>query len=173
MHIDLSNRQSDVDLSDFCSQIEHIVSCVLEMEKKSGNFISIQFLSDSTMRRYHLKFFQDGTSTDCMSFPIDVEDLSPVQHLGEILVCPKTALRYVAKQKLPIDEVYKEIALYIIHGTLHLLGYDDISPQDRKIMRKKEAEAFLLLEKKGQIIWPSMQKETISESKDSHLKKRR
>ncbi|MGR3952000.1 MAG: rRNA maturation RNase YbeY [Chlamydia sp.] len=152
MQIDLINRQTDVDLSDFLSIVPTIVDIVLRIEEYDGSFVSIQFLSDSTMRRYHFRFFQDGSSTDCMSFPIDLEEVeldSAHRHLGEIFVCPKIALQFVRKQKLPIIHVYQEISLYIIHGLFHLLGYDDISPKERKIMRKKEAEALALLEKEN------------------------
>jgi probable rRNA maturation factor len=51
------------------------------------------------------------------------------------MVCPEVAYRYSSEKQL----VYlDELVLYMIHGLLHLCGYDDIDPQDRKVMRKKE-----------------------------------
>jgi probable rRNA maturation factor len=55
--------------------------------------------------------------------------------LGEVFVCPKTAIDFSEKHG---KDVYEETSLYLVHGILHLLGYDDIDPKDRIKMRKKE-----------------------------------
>ena len=56
--------------------------------------------------------------------------------LGDIFVCPKTAIDYAAKSG---QDPYLEVRmLYIVHGLLHLMGYDDIESQDRKRMRAAE-----------------------------------
>ncbi len=148
MNIEVTDRQKDVDLSEFIPLIKTIVESVLEIEKTSCDHVSIQFLSDSTMRRYHKKFFGDGSSTDCMSFPLDEDPSLPIRCLGEVLVCPKVALDHITKNP-EHGTLRSEIALYIIHGLFHLLGYDDIDVKDEKIMRKKEKEAINLLTKKG------------------------
>jgi probable rRNA maturation factor len=63
-----------------------------------------------------------------------------VSFLGDIFVCPATAISYVSSHGS--GEVYKETTLYVIHGLLHLLGYDDI--EDKDIVEMREAEAQLL-----------------------------
>ena len=146
LDIELIDRQSDVDLSVFIPLVRPIVEIVLKMEKTHANHISIQFLSDSTMKRYHKKYFNDGSSTDCMSFPLDEDPEDAIRCLGEILVCPKVALRHIHSNP-EHGTVYSEIALYIIHGLLHLLGYDDIEEKDEALMRKKETQAMSLIEK--------------------------
>ena len=54
---------------------------------------------------------------------------------GEIFVCPLAAIAYAKKQE---SRPYEETALYIVHGLLHLLGYDDLEEKAKKNMRKKE-----------------------------------
>lgn len=56
-------------------------------------------------------------------------------HLGEVFVCPEVAIEYAQQRGL---DPYLETTLYLVHGILHLIGYDDISPQERKKMRYQE-----------------------------------
>ena len=56
---------------------------------------------------------------------------------GEIIVCPSVA---VANAKTYGNAVNKELTLYVVHGILHLAGYDDHVPEDILRMRKKEQE---------------------------------
>lgn len=144
--VEITNRQKEISLITFLPFIPEIISATLSVEKTKAEYIGVSFLSDRTMRRYHLKYFNDPSPTDCMSFPIDGKDplSSEERWLGDIFVCPKVALCSAKKEKCSLE---KELALYIIHATLHLLGYDDIKKQDIKIMRQKEEEVFDFLRK--------------------------
>lgn len=71
-------------------------------------------------------FFQDPTPTDCITFPFDQK------FLGEIFVCPKVAKEYDPKKP------HLETTLYIIHGILHLLGFNDIEKKERAKMALKQ-----------------------------------
>jgi probable rRNA maturation factor len=70
-------------------------------------------------------------------------------YLGDVFVCPKQALVYAEEHEL---DAYREVTLYTVHGLLHLLGYDDIDPKDRTVMRAKEQKYMKLLEKTGNIL---------------------
>ncbi|MFY7842472.1 MAG: rRNA maturation RNase YbeY [Rhabdochlamydiaceae bacterium] len=101
--------------------------------------VSVYFVSERKISRLHEKFFQDPSPTDCISFPLDINS-----HLGEIFVCPKTAISFALENALdPLEETY----LYIIHGFLHLLGYDDLQPSDKKKMRYQEKVCLKILKK--------------------------
>ena len=106
-----------------------ILRSVLELEKASCELLSVYFVTEKKICELHQQFFDDPTPTDCISFPLNKE------FLGEVFVCPRTALHYVAKKG---GDPLREVALYLIHGVLHLLGYDDLEPAQRRIMRKKE-----------------------------------
>jgi probable rRNA maturation factor len=60
-------------------------------------------------------------------------------HLGEIIISFETARRDSGKQDISIED---ELTFLLIHGTLHLLGYDHEDPADGRVMRKKEDEIF-------------------------------
>lgn len=100
--------------------------------------VSIYFVSEKKISKLHDLFFQDPSPTDCISFPVDET------HLGEIFVCPKVAIQYASKRGLA---PYKETTLYIIHGLLHLIGYDDLEKKAKETMRKKEKSCMRHLER--------------------------
>ena len=97
------------------------------------------------LAKLHDQFFQDPTPTDCISFPLDQ------QHLGEIFVCAKTAVEYATKRNLP---PYEELSLYVIHGILHCLGFDDLEPSEKRIMRKKEKRCMALIKTQDLLLKP-------------------
>ncbi len=162
-HVDVINRQREVSFNAPAECIQKIVLTVLENESEHASTVSIHFLGDRAMRLYHKKFFHDASSTDCMSFPLDEQAKEgETRHLGDIFVCPLTALRYalaaVAKEdmkatlstKAAIEALFwSEVTLYIVHGMLHLLGYDDIDPASRSLMRRRERSAMARLQKRG------------------------
>lgn len=119
-----------------------IVKEVISYENQPCHEVTINFVTTQAISQLHADFFNDPTTTDCISFPMD-EETSPYRILGEIFVCPKTALDYAeAHDKDP----QQELILYVIHGLLHLMGYDDIDPKDRRKMRIAERRHIKHLE---------------------------
>ena len=57
----------------------------------------------------------------------------------EIVICPAVAAREAAKRSLPYS---REVVLYLVHGLLHAAGQDDLKPELKRIMRRKEAAAL-------------------------------
>lgn len=95
--------------------------------------ISVYFVTEKSIAKLHEQFFDDPTSTDCISFPMDNV------HLGEIFVCPSVAIAYAKKHNL---DPYHETILYVVHGILHLIGYDDLDPKSKKKMRAMEKKCM-------------------------------
>src|ERR1700733_15120426 len=143
MHINISNRQSALDLRGTRPQIKKLVHFVLDLERKSCDELSIFFVTDRVLRKMHKDFFNDDSPTDTISFPLDDS------YLGDLFVCPETACSYAALHGL---DPYKETTLYIVHGLLQLLGYDDTTPHVRLVMRKAEKRCMNALSKQGLIL---------------------
>ncbi len=102
---------------------------MLKLLKISTQELIIHFVTEKKICEIHKKFFNDPTPTDCITFPIDSHTL------GEVFICPKTAKIYAKEHRIhPQEELHR----YIIHCLLHLIGYDDIQPQERAKMRRKE-----------------------------------
>ncbi len=138
MKIHIANHQKELPLQK--SSVRKFVQSLLDYLGVDCEEIAIYFVSEKQISDLHGRFFNDPSPTDCISFPIDE------QSLGEIFVCPKTALSYAAKKGL---DPYEETSLYIVHGVLHLLGYDDLEEKARRSMRKKEKSCMRHLSKLG------------------------
>lgn len=113
-----------------------LVRGLLRFLKKSPEELSLYFVTEETICSLHQEFFDDPTSTDCISFPMDDT------YLGEVFVCPKVASEYAKKHQ---TSPYNELVLYIVHGILHLIGFDDIEQEDRLKMRQMEEHCFTYL----------------------------
>ena len=102
--------------------------------------LSICYVDDDAIRDLNARYLGRHDTTDVLAFPLDggpaPEGASP---LGEVVVSVETAIAEAARRGIPAEA---EIALYTIHGVLHLLGYDDHDPEDTKEMRRAEQEAM-------------------------------
>lgn len=99
--------------------------------------VTVVFVSDEEMRRLCRQFRGEDRVTDVLSFPADLPGV-----LGDIVVCLPQARRQAEEAGWATS---KEVALLVIHGTLHLLGHEDESEEGRRKMRQKEREVLSLL----------------------------
>lgn len=136
MKISIHNSQKDLTFSK--GSAKALVEQVLAFMKVNCDEVAIYFVTKKKISLLHDQFFQDPTPTDCISFPLDEK------HLGEVFVCPKVAIEYGRKHQI---DPLKETALYTIHGLLHLIGYDDLEPKAKRLMRKKEKSCMRHLER--------------------------
>ncbi|MBP7950454.1 MAG: rRNA maturation RNase YbeY [Verrucomicrobiales bacterium] len=84
--------------------------------------VEIVFVDDATIARVHGEFLNDPTPTDVITF-----------HHGEILISTDTAVRQAAENGQPLQ---RELALYLIHGLLHLNGHEDETAAGAEGMRR-------------------------------------
>ncbi len=139
MKVLVFDQQEDLPIQ--VESVKPVVKHLLSQEKQATDEVAVYFVSTEEIIRLHHEFFNDPSPTDCISFPLDQEEEGGGYHiLGEIFICPKTAVDYVLKSGEGInEECYRELTLYLIHGLLHLIGYDDIEQEDRLEMRAAEA----------------------------------
>lgn len=86
--------------------------------------IEFTIISDDEIAVVHAEFLEDPTPTDVITF-----------HHGEILVSADTALRQGAEHGQALNE---ELALYLIHGLMHLGGWDDHEPEEAAEMTRRQ-----------------------------------
>ena len=101
--------------------------------------LSIAFVTDEAIAQVHKVFMNDPGSTDVITFPADPK----MNSAGEIIVSVDHALDRAKELDEPFS---RELSLYLIHGWLHLAGYDDRSEEDRKAMRAAEQKAMMIVE---------------------------
>jgi probable rRNA maturation factor len=113
--------------------------------------LSIVFLRDAAMAKLHADFLSDPTPTDVITF----EGHPTLGVAGEICVSVDTAARYARRHR---GNFSRELLLYVVHGWLHLAGYDDRSPAKKRQMRAAEARALRLLAAAGRGVDFSLRK---------------
>ena len=96
--------------------------------------LSIALVDDAEIRRLNNQYLQHDYETDVISFVIDQSEDSIV---GQLIVSTETAGRLAAEIKAPTQH---ELMLYVIHGTLHLVGLDDTDLKSAREMRTAEAD---------------------------------
>lgn len=87
----------------------------------AGFSFSVCLLSDRAIRRYNQRFRHQDKATDVLSFPAGRSDGSTQGYLGDILISAETARQNARRYGLRLEE---EIKVLILHGLLHLRGYD-------------------------------------------------
>jgi probable rRNA maturation factor len=106
---------------------------VLNAEKRSNASISIALVDNATIRALNRKHLGHDWPTDVISFPLSAPD-EPVL-AGELVVSAEMAV--VAAADLGL-EPGDELALYVVHGLLHLCGHDDRDEADARLMRQRQ-----------------------------------
>ncbi len=99
--------------------------------------VSIAFVTDAASRRINQRFLGHDYPTDVISFPLGT-DL-----FGELVISAEFARREARERGIPVGE---ELLRYVAHGLLHLLGYDDHHPAERRRMwarQERELKAAL------------------------------
>ncbi len=135
MKISFQNRQKKVPLS--TGKIKNLVLKVLKGQgvKKSG-WINICFVDNPQIKKFNAKFLKTNASTDVLAFNLSNKKDKDVI-LADIMISTQMALKQARYFKTTLNH---ELSLYVVHGILHILGFNDHTPAQIKLMRKKESQ---------------------------------
>src|SRR5262245_18539078 len=110
-----------------------VVRAVLEGEGVAEADVSLAFVDNPTIHRLNKQFLDHDEPTDVLSFPLSEPTSRKLQ--GELVIGAEVALAQAGARG---HDVGAELALYVIHGLLHLCGHDDKGPADAQRMRQRE-----------------------------------
>jgi probable rRNA maturation factor len=105
---------------------------VLEGEGVADYEISLAFVDNPTIHRLNLRYLQHDEPTDVLSFPLSEGGRKLA---GELVIGAEVALAQARERG---HDVQAELALYVIHGLLHLCGFDDGDDEGAAAMRARE-----------------------------------
>lgn len=94
--------------------------------------LSLSFVDDDEIARLHERYLGEPGPTDVLSFPLGDADEDGVRIVGDVVVAPSVAAR-----NNPSDPA-GELRLLVVHGVLHLLGYDHEADGDRARMWERQ-----------------------------------
>lgn len=112
--------------------ISLLTSAMRELKLNSACDLNVGFIDDDFMTELHIKWMNEPGTTDVLSFPMDMpENESDVVVLGDIMISPLCA---AAQAKVVGHSVEHEIYILVIHGLLHIIGYDHAEVEEERIM---------------------------------------
>lgn len=146
--IDIANNQTTLPIDR--TAIRRAVRKTLTLESVANASISIAIVDDPTIHQINRDYLKHNFATDVISFLLEchggVESTDPASLRGigksiegEIVLSADTAIRMAEEVGWRPQE---EVTLYIVHGLLHLCGYDDLKKSEVAVMRRREREVL-------------------------------
>jgi len=139
-------RNSQKTMNVLPSSVEALAEFVLQREGAPQKEVSVLFVDDTEISELNARHLGRNGPTDVLAFPMSGEEhLNFHQEiLGDVVVSVERAISYAKEHELKTEN---ELSLYLIHGLLHLLGYDDVNETAARKMRRREKE---LLQEAGE-----------------------
>lgn len=138
--ISVSNRQRLQRLDS--AAVLHLAHSLLDHLQLTAD-LGIEFVGPKRMAQLNMQFLQHEGSTDVITFD---HGSSPSRLHGDIAICVADAVSQATEFRTTWPE---EVTRYVIHGILHLLGYDDLTPTQRRAMKLVENRLLKLAKRKG------------------------
>ena len=101
-------------------RVRELVNATLEAERVRDALVSVAFVGTDTISRLNRDFLGHPGPTDVISFGL-ARQASPSPVIGDIYICQRVAARNAKTFEVSLRE---ELARLVVHGTLHVLGYD-------------------------------------------------
>ena len=138
MEITIKNLQKKIRLRP--EPLKKIVRKILRREKAQAKEVSFCFVSSQKIRSLNRKFLNRAYTTDVLAFLLEEDP----PWTGEIIISTDAIKQNAFHFK---TDIAYEGTLYVVHGLLHLLGYDDQKPKQIRKIRAKEEELMQYLKK--------------------------
>ena len=131
IRIDVINEQTRVPVD--ADRLRAALHSIVTAHGKHRGTISLAVVDDPTIHELNRRYLEHDYPTDVLSFAFD-DDEDTIE--GEIIVSGDTAATTAGEYGWAAED---EMLLYVIHGGLHLVGFDDKSPADAARMRAQES----------------------------------
>ncbi len=117
--------------------LHRVAAHTLQAEGFTSGRLSVAVVGASAMATLHRRVLGQPGPTDALSFDLGTDH--PRGHVeGEVVVCADVARRRAARRGRSLQAARAELALYVVHGILHLAGYDDKTPAGFRRMHGRE-----------------------------------
>jgi probable rRNA maturation factor len=101
-------------------KVRRLVDATLRAERIRDAMISIAFVGAKAMAKMNERYLRHAGVTDVISFGMGRE-APGLPAIGDIYICPEVARRNARRHRVPVSQ---ELARLVVHGTLHVVGYD-------------------------------------------------
>ena len=135
MKVIIQNQQKKIPIQ--TQKIKKLITQVLKGEQvQESGWINICFVDNPQIKKCNAKFLKLNEVTDVLAFNLsDKKEKNVI--LADIMISAQEAHNQAINFKTAVDY---ELSLYVVHGLLHILGFNDQTPLQIKLMRKKESQ---------------------------------
>ena len=129
--------------------MKEALSVILGQEgiNEDGAEVSVSFVTPEEIKKLNSEYRNVDSVTDVLSFPqfenveelIDAEENTGVAELGDVVICMDRAKSQAEEFGHPLK---REVIYLFVHSILHLLGYDHMEEDEKKVMRAREEEVM-------------------------------
>lgn len=132
-HIQIANEQSRLSCDE--DELRDLVAAVISQEADVTGFdVSLAIAGEELTREVNSEFLDRTGTTDVISFTYRLDE---TRLEGEVIVNADEAIRRADETR---HGPWQELLLYVVHGVLHLLGYEDSTPELRQRMNERAVE---------------------------------
>jgi probable rRNA maturation factor len=137
MEVLFDNRQDRILLEKSTEElIEKVIETTLRMEGMTLDYeVSVSFVTNEEIRDLNKQYRNMDRETDVLSFPFDDDFETGTRILGDIVLSVEKAMGQAEDFGHSVE---RELAYLTVHSTLHLIGYDHLSEDDKLEMRQRE-----------------------------------
>jgi probable rRNA maturation factor len=132
VHVEVTNRQRHAKVN---RRLLRRLAQSAAADEWGDCALSVVVVGEDEIARLNRRFLGEDGATDVLAFPLSDADASSRPLVGEVVVSGERASVEGPARGLSAEE---EMALYVVHGVLHLAGWDDHDPAGRQAMRRRE-----------------------------------
>jgi probable rRNA maturation factor len=133
IHVDIDNACDAQDVPDNASFL-HWISCTLQGERQRAD-VAVRIVDEEESAALNAHYRQKNTATNVLSFSSELPEEYEPPILGDLAICADVVRREAQQQHKTVTAHWAHM---VIHGTLHLLGFDHIDETDAAIMEARE-----------------------------------
>jgi probable rRNA maturation factor len=140
MSIKITNKQKDIRIPIKKTRI-FIETALKQLSLPTSTWVSVNFVDAKEIKKLNRLYFKKNRITDVIALGYEGSGGKGIykDYLGDIIICPEAARRNAGIHKKGIGY---ELHLYMVHGLLHLLGYEDVS--EKQALRIEELQQQVL-----------------------------
>ena len=124
-------------------KLKSIAAKILDLLEENQAELSVALVGNAEIQRLNAKYRKKNSPTDVLSFPVENRLLVGERLLGDVIISVQKARQQAKERQRSLD---KEMVTLLIHGVVHLLGYDhERSAKEARIMQRLEKKVYRAL----------------------------
>ncbi len=141
-HIDIENNSQSQHIP-AAEKIEQWIKAALTSQQLTEAEVSVYIVDEEESQELNAQYRNKDKPTNVLSFPADLHEEIDIPLLGDLVICAPVVEREAQEQGKTLDAHWAHM---LIHGTLHLLGFDHIDDDEAEVMEALETQLLTAMD---------------------------